>query len=87
MIWGVAMAQALPLERPGFTSCRVGEGGGWLGNNPKDGREVQVWFGYGKLSGSNSAFGSCPSQGLPVRSRSSSQYCRVRMRRGEAQKD
>ena len=26
------MAQAVRLERPGSTSCRVGESGGWLGN-------------------------------------------------------
>ena len=81
------MAQAVRLERPGFTSCRGGEGGGWLGNNLNDGREMQVGFGQGELSGSGSAFGSCSSQGLPVRSRKASQWCRVRMRRGEAQKD
>ena len=62
------------LERPGFACCGVGEGGGWLGNNQKDGREVQVCFGHGELSGSGSAFGSCPSQGLGVRSRNASQW-------------
>ena len=81
------MAQAVRLERPGFTSCRVGEGGGWLGNTPKARRKVQVCVGHGELSGSGSAFGSCPPQGLPMRSRNASQWCRVRMRRGEAQKD
>ena len=81
------MAQAVRLERPGFTCCRVREGGGWLGNNQKDRREVQVCFGHRELSGCGSAFGSCSSQGLPVRSRNALQWCRVRMRRGEAQKD
>ena len=81
------MAQEVRLERPCFTSGRVGESGGWLGNNQKDGREVQVCFGHGELSGSGSAFVSCSSQRLPVRSRSISQWCRVRMRRGEVQKD
>ena len=79
------MAQEVRLERPGFTSCRVGESGGSLGNNQKDGREVQLWFGHGQLSGSGSAFGSCSSQRLPVRSRNASQWCRMRMRRGVAQ--
>ena len=51
-----------------------------------DRREVQVCVGHGELSGSGTAFGSCSSQGLPVRSRNASQWCRVRMRRGEAQK-
>ena len=87
VVWGREMAQKVRLERPGFTSCRGGESGGWLGNNQKDGREVQVWFGHGELSGSGSAFASCSSQGLPVRSRNALQWCRVRMRRGEAQKD
>ena len=87
MVWGGDMAQAVRLERPVFTSCRVGEGGGWLDNSQKDGREVQVGFGYGELSGSGSAFGSCSSEGLPVRSRSASKWCRVCMRPGEAQKD
>ena len=81
------MAQAVRLERPVFTPCRGGEGVGWLDNNAKDGREVQVWFGRVQLSGSGGAFGSCSSQGLPVRSRKASHWCRVRMRRGEAQKD
>ena len=58
------MAQAVRLERPAFTCCRVGEGDGWLVNNQKDGREVQVWFGHGELSGCGIAFGSCSSQGL-----------------------
>ena len=79
--WHCAEAR---LERPCFRSCRAGESGGWVGNNQKDGREVQVWFGHGDLSGSGSAFGSCPSQGLPVRSPNASQWCRVHMRRGEA---
>ena len=87
MVWGGGMAQKVRLERPGFTSCRVGEGGGWLGNNEKDRREVQVCFGHGQLSGSSSACASCSSQGLPVRSRNASQWCRVRTRRGEAQND
>ena len=80
------MAQAVRLERPGFTCCRVRKGGGWLGNVLLDGRVVEVCFGHRELSGSGSAFGSCSSQGLPLRSRSTSQWCRVRMRRGEAQK-
>ena len=84
MVWGTGMAQAVRLEKPGSTSCRVGERGGWLGNNQKKGREVQVCLGNGDLSGSGSAFGSCSSQGLPVRSRNTSQWCRVPMRRGEA---
>ena len=48
------------LERSRFGSRRVGESGGWLGNaqQQQDGREVQVWFGHGELSGSDSAFGS-----------------------------
>ena len=75
------------LERPAFTCCRVGEGGGWLGNNQKDGREVQGWLGHGELSGSGSAVGSCSSQGLLLRSPNALQWCRVRMRWGEAQKD
>ena len=87
MVWGGEMAQAVRLERPGFTSCRVGEGGGWHGNNQKDGREVQVCSGHGQLSGSGSAFGSCSLQGLPVRSRNAAEWWRVRVRRGEAQKD
>ena len=45
-------------ERPGFRSCRAGESGGWVGNNQKDGREVQVCFARGWLRGSGSAFGS-----------------------------
>ena len=73
------------LERPGFTFCRVGEGVGWLGNNRKDGREVQVCFGHGELSGSGRSLGSCSPQGLRVRSRTASQWCGVRTRRGEAQ--
>ena len=67
------MAQAVRLERPGFTSRRGGEGVGWLDNNAKDGREVQVCFGRGELSGSGGAFGSCSSQGLPA----SVLFCRV----------
>ena len=75
------------MERTEFTSCRGGEGGSWLGNNEKDdGREVQVCFGHGELSGSGSACASCSSQALPMRSRNASQWCRVRMRRGVAQK-
>ena len=66
------MAQEVRLERPCFRSGRVGESAGWLGNDRKDGREVQVCFGHGELSGSGSAFGSCSSQGLPVRSRNAS---------------
>ena len=85
VVWGIGMAQKVRLKRPGFTSCRAGESGGWIGNNRKDGREVQVCCGHGQLSGSGSAFGGCPSQGLPVRSRNASQWCRVRKRRGEAQ--
>ena len=87
VVWGGQMAQKVRLEKPGFTSCYGGEGGGWLSNNQKDGRELQVWFGRGELSGSGSAFGSCSSQGLPVRCRSASHWRRVRMRRGEAQRD
>ena len=87
VVWGRAMAQPVRLERPGIRRYRVGESGGWLGSNQKDGRELQLWFGHGELSGSGGAFGSCSSQGLPVRSRKASQWCRVRMRRGEAQKD
>ena len=81
------MAQVVRLERQESTSCRVGEGGGWLGNVLLDRREVQLCFGRGELSGFDSAFGSCSSQGLPVRSRNALQWYRVRMRRGEAQKD
>ena len=66
------------LERPGFTFCRVGEGVGWHGNNRKDGREVQVCFGHGELSGSSRSLGSCSPQGLRVRSRTASQWCGVR---------
>ena len=64
VVWETEMTQAVGLERPGSTSCRVGEGGGWIGNNQKDVREVQVCFGHGELSGVSgvsSAFGSCPS--------------------------
>ena len=85
VVWGREMAQTLRVEMPGSASCRGGESGGWLDNNQRDGREVQVWFGRGKLSGSSSAFGSCSSQGLPVRSANASQWCRVRTRRGEVQ--
>ena len=85
MVLGREMAQEVRWEIPGSTPC-VGKGGGWLGNSQKDGREVQMCFGHGKLSGSGSAFGSCSSQGLPVHSRNTSQWCRVRTRRGEAQK-
>ena len=74
------------LARPGVTPCRVGESGGWLGNKQKDGREVQVCFGHGKLSGpGGSAVGSCSSQRLGVRSLNALQWCLVRPRRGEAQ--
>ena len=87
VVWGSGGAE-VRLERPGSTSCRVGESGGWLGNVLLDRREVphHLWFGHGELSGVGSAFGSCSSQGLPVHSRNASQWCRVRMRRGEAQK-
>ena len=71
------------MERPCFRSGRVGESGGWIGNNQKDGREAQVWFRREELSGSGSAFGCCSSKGLPVRSRNASQSGRVRTRRGE----
>ena len=87
VVWGIGMAQTVRVEIPGFASCRGSESGGWLSNNQKDGREVQVCFGHGQLSGSGSAFGSCSSQGLPVRSRNALQWCRVRKRQGEAQKD
>ena len=85
VVSGREIAQAVRLERPGFRSRRVGEVGGWRGNVLLDRREVQVCFGHGELSGSRGAFGSCSSQGLPVRSRNALQWCRVRMRRGEAQ--
>ena len=85
VVWGSGMAQAVRLKRPCFRSRRVGESGGWLGNNQKDGREVQVCFGRGELSGSGSSFCSCPSQALPMLSRNVLQWCRVRKRRGEAQ--
>ena len=85
VVWRGAMAQAVRVEIPGSASCRGGESGGWLGNNQKDGREVQVWFGHGELSGSGSAFAICSSQGLPVFSPNASQCCRVHRRRGEAQ--
>ena len=58
VVWRRDMAQEVRLERPCFRSCSVGESGGWLGNNQKDGQELQVWFGHGKLSGSGSAFGN-----------------------------
>ena len=67
-------------------SCRVGESGGWRGKILLDRREVQMSFGHGELSGPGSAFGSCSSQGLEVRSPNTSQWCIVRVRRGEAQK-
>ena len=86
VVWGGQMAQVVRLERQESTSCRVGEGGGWLGNVRLHRREVQMWFGHGQLSGAGSAFGSCSSQGLPMRNRKAAQWCRVRMRRGEAQK-
>ena len=85
MVWGREMAQAVGLERPGSTSCRVGEGSGWLGKNRKDGWEVQLCFGHGELSGAGSVFGTCSSQGLPVRIRNASEWCRVRTRRRRAQ--
>ena len=84
MVWNAQWR--MRLERAGFTSCHVGEDGGWLGNNQKAGREVPVWFGQGELSASGSAFGNSSSQGLPVRSRNASQWGRVCTRRGEAQR-
>ena len=56
------MAQGVRVEIPGSASCHGGESGGWLGNNQKNGRELQVCFDHGELSGSGSAFGSCSSQ-------------------------
>ena len=47
VVSGGEMAQAVRLERPGFTSCRGGEGGGWLGNNHKAVREVPVCWLWG----------------------------------------
>ena len=71
--WGNGVEQAVRLARPGVTSCRVGESSGWLGNKQKDGRDVQLCFGHGELSGVSSAFSSCPLQGLPVRRSKASQ--------------
>ena len=59
VVWRRGMAQKVRLERPCFRSCSRGESGGWLGNNQRDGRESQVWFGHGELSGSGNAFGNC----------------------------
>ena len=45
MVWEDQMAREVRLERPRFTSCRVGESGGWLGNNQKDRRECVLAMG------------------------------------------
>lgn len=86
LIWGRDMAQEVRLERPACTSCRVGPDDGCLGNAILDRQEVHVYLGHGEIGGTGRLCVSCSSERLPVRRRSTSQSCRVRKSRDEAEK-